>query len=301
MKIKNLDEIIMNHDNSPLIRPLDLVLINTFLHVVDLGGFTAAAEHLHLAQSTVSTHIKRLERTLEQPIFEKNTKQLRLTPLGTRMLLHARRLMHLNNLAWQDIKEKNIDGKIRLGIPDDYLIYLPKVLSDYESQFPNVELEIECDLSVHLLDQLAAGSLDVAITTRQPNSPGGEVLCSEPTRWVAGAGFNTHQRRPLPLAVSRDGYCIFRERAISALDSAGIAWRVAYTSASLSGLSAAVKAGLAVTVMTPSMVTEGLQILSTEHGLPKLADTEIAIHQQPQHQASIAIQKLISLIKDIIN
>lgn len=281
-------------------RPFDLVLINTFLHVVDLGGFTAASETLHLAQSTVSTHIKRLENTLGQPLFERNTKALKLTDTGSKLLLHGRRILQLNNLAWQDIKEKNIDGIVKLGIPDDYLVYLPQVLSEYQHQFPNVELKVECDLSVHLLDRLATGSIDIAITTRQPYSPGGKVLCREPAIWVGNENIDNYPlQSPLPLAVSRDGYCIFREQAISSLDSAGIEWRIAYTSSSLAGLSAAVRAGLAISIFTPSMLKEGLKILDEQYGLPKLADIEIAIHHNSILNS--ATQKLVDLIVENVN
>ncbi|ODC02857.1 LysR family transcriptional regulator [Terasakiispira papahanaumokuakeensis] len=264
--------------SDSVVRYLDPLLLNTFVHVVDHGGFTAAAQVLHMAQPTVSAHIRRLEGVLAQPLLERHHPMPVLTHMGERVLSHARQLLTLHRLAWQDLNETRLEGVVRLGIPDDYVVYLPEVLAVFEQQFPAVRLEVLCGLSVELLDQLQMGCLDLAITTRQPNSPGGEVLCREPSLWVCGAGHAPHLRRPIPLAVSRDGVCIFRERAIQALDMAGIDWHIAYTSASLSGLSAAVKAGLAMTVMTPSMLGGGLKFLDAAAGLPMLPDTEIAIH-----------------------
>ncbi|MBV0933128.1 LysR substrate-binding domain-containing protein [Marinobacterium weihaiense] len=259
-------------------RPLDLVLLNTFVSVIEKGGFTAAAEHLHLAQPTVSAHIKRLEGVLGRPLLERGQKLAAPTVAGEKLLLHARQMLRQNRLAWQDIHDQRLAGVVRLGIPEDYLGYLPAALSDFDARFPAVELEVHCGLSVDLMQDVETGVLDLAITTRQPRSPGGEVLRREPMIWVGATGFDTQQRSPLPLAVSRQGVCIFRDHTLSSLDTAGISWRIAYTSVSLSGLSAAVRAGLAVTVLTPSMLGSGMRVLKA--GLPELPHIEIALHRR---------------------
>ncbi|WP_148253634.1 LysR substrate-binding domain-containing protein [Aidingimonas lacisalsi] len=267
--------------SSHIPRPLDLVVLKTFVSVVDQGGFTAAAEQLHMAQSTVSAHMKRLEATFDCPLLQRGQKVATPTPPGERLLAHARQMLRQNALAWQDVHEQRLDGVVRLGIPDDYVVYLPEALSEFEARFPGVELEVRCGLSVDLVQDVKAGALDLAIATRQPNSPGGEVLCREPMVWASASGYDTHHRSPLPLAVSKEGVCIFRERAIMALEAAGIAWRIAYASASLSGLSAAVRAGLAVTVLTPSMIGPDLRIIGVDEGLPELQTTEITLHRSP--------------------
>lgn len=95
--------------------------------------------------------------------------------------------------------------------------------------------------------------------------------------------------------------CTFRQRGIEALNSAGIPWRIAYTSASLSGLTSAVEAGLAVTIVTPSMLTSGLQILTSSDGMPELPATEIALHMQPSTFLNDASVKLAQTIREHIS
>ncbi|MCT7656766.1 LysR family transcriptional regulator [Oceanimonas sp. NS1] len=107
-------------------RPLDLVLLNTFVTVADKGGFTAAASHLHLAQSTVSAHIKRLESVLERPLLQRQHQLTVPTVVGERLLVHARQMLRQNSLAWQDILQQRLAGVVRLGVPEDYLGYLPR-------------------------------------------------------------------------------------------------------------------------------------------------------------------------------
>ncbi|MBR9828879.1 MAG: LysR family transcriptional regulator [Oceanospirillales bacterium] len=278
-------------------RPLDLVLLNTFVSIIEKGGFTAAAEHLHLAQPTVSAHIKRLEETLSQPLLLRGQKFAHPTAAGKKLLLHARQMLRQNSLAWQDINDQRLAGVVRLGIPEDYLGYLPEALADFDSRFPAVELEVHCGLSVELLQDVETGVLDLAITTRQPRSPGGEVLRREPMIWVGATGYDTQSRSPLPLAVSKQGVCIFRDRTLSSLDAAGIPWRIAYTSPSLSGLSAAVRAGLAVTVLTPSMLGNDMRVL--KEGLPELPHIEIALHrgERPTEAAQLLATQLQSHIE----
>lgn len=281
-------------------RPLDLVLLKTFVQVVDSKGFTAASEQLNLAQSTVSVHIKRLENIVGYPLLEKRQHDPKPTVVGERVLLYARRLLQLNTLAWQDIYEERIKGIVRLGIPDDYLVYLPKVLGEFERKFPDVELQVYCGLSVELLEMINTQQLDVAVTTRQPNTPGGEVLSKERTVWAGALTYDIADRSPLPLAISRDPQCVFRKRAIEALNAADIAWRIAYTSTSLSGLTAAVTAGLAVTILTPSMITPNVRILGEEDGLPELPFTEIALHLQAENTLNEATKRLANAIRRAI-
>ncbi|MDN3526594.1 LysR substrate-binding domain-containing protein [Halomonas sabkhae] len=280
---------------SSVQRPLDLVVLKTFVGVVDKGSFTRAAEQLHLAQSTVSAHLNRLEATLGCQLLQRGQKTAVPTPAGERLLIHARQMLRQNALAWQDVQEQRLAGVVRLGIPDDYVFYLPEALSAFEARFPGVELEVRCGLSVELVQEVSSGALDLAITTRQPNSPGGEVLCREPMVWAGASGYDTHHRSPLPLAVSREGVCIFRERAIAALDAAGIAWRIAYASPSLSGLSAAVRAGLAVTVLTPSMLGPELRLLGRDEGLPELPFSEITLHRSPGRPSESTQQLALQL------
>ena len=80
--------------------------------------------------------------------------------------------------------------------------------------------------------------------------------------------------RPLSLVVS-PAPCVYRQRAIDALDRKRVPWRVSYTCGSLAGSLAAVRAGLGVTVLPKEMART---ICTLDGGvLPGLRDTEIAL------------------------
>ncbi|MFP4647826.1 MAG: LysR substrate-binding domain-containing protein [Halorhodospira sp.] len=276
-------------------RPLDLDLLQTFVTVVENGGFTSAGTSLHLAQSTVSAHISRLEETVGHRLLRRDQRRLTTTPKGERLLAHARRMLQQNALAWQELQEERLAGRVRLGIPDDYIIFLPDSLSDFETRYPGIELEVTCGLSVDLVERVQAGQLDLAVVTRQPKSPGGEVLRRERLIWAAATDHAAEERDPLPLALSQQGICTFREQAVAALEAAGHAWRVAYTSTSLAGLRAAVRAGLAITVLTPSMLEPDLRTLGQDSGLPELPSIELALHRSPGRPSEPARQLFSTL------
>jgi len=84
-----------------------------------------------------------------------------------------------------------------------------------------------------------------------------------------------HRLDPLPVALARMR-CSWRQAAVGALERAGLAYRVAYTSATLAGTHAPVLAGLAVTVSAIDWVPEGLRAMP--HGeLPDLPETAILL------------------------
>lgn len=278
-------------------RNLDLDLLRTFVTLADLGTVTAAAERLAYTQSAVSMQLRRLEVQLEVALLRREGRRLALTGDGMRLLAYARRLLALNDEAWTDLRAHPVTGVVRLGIPDDYASLLPAVLSYFGQLYPAVELEVHCGLSVELVGQVRTGELDIAVVTRQRNSPGGEVVRREPLVWAASRLHEPPLADPLPLALFAQGRDVFRELALARLEAAGRTWRVAYTSQSLTGARPAVDAGLALTVIARSMLTPDLRALGAESGLPALPAVEIAIHRPPGRPSEPA-RRLTGLIQE---
>lgn len=275
---------------------LDLTLLQTFVRIVEAGGFTAAGEELNMAQSTVSAHLARLEEAVGHRLLRRDSHTIGLTEKGERLLGHARTMLRQNQLLRDDLNEESIEGHIRLGIPDDYVRFLPESLGEFQARYPAVRMEVHCGLSVDLMTAVNSGVLDLAVVTTRPDSPGGKLLRREPLVWAGTLEHRAAERDPLPLALSRNRECIFREQALSALDAAAIHWRIAYTGSSLSGITAAVRAGLAIAVVTPSMLDARLGDIGADAGLPPLGDVKIAIHLAAERPPE-PVQALYSTIE----
>jgi DNA-binding transcriptional LysR family regulator len=261
---------------------LDLDLLRSFVAIVELGGFTRAGERLGRTQSTISLQMKRLEDGLGKRLLERDGRSVAVTPEGERLLGYARRILALTEEAREAVAEPEVEGVVRLGTPEDFATHrLPRVLADFARNHPRVALEVQCQLTVLLLEGFERGEFDLVLIKRDPEGPGaGDRVWREPLVWSGGPGFDFDSEAPLPLVLSPQP-CVYRKRAVEALDRSGRPWRVAYTSTSLAGAIAAVEAGLGVTVLPKDMIPNRLRVLNGESGLPDLADTEIALLRAP--------------------
>ncbi|WP_075881615.1 LysR substrate-binding domain-containing protein [Vreelandella massiliensis] len=275
----------------------DLTLLRTFVAIADTGSVTAAAKRLAYTQSTVSMQLKRLEAQLGLTLHAREGRRVRFTAEGERLLAHARRLLTLNEEAWRDMQARQVSGELTLGIPEDYALLLPSVFAYFHQLYPSVGLKVVCGTSADLAERVKNDELDLALVTRQRRSPGGEVIRREPLYWAVGLSHQPRLRDPLPLALYTPGADVFREVAEQALQNAGRQWRVAYTSQSMSGLAPVVMAGLAIVVVTRSMLTPALKALDESSGLPVLPSIELALHWAP-HRPSEPARRLGELIRE---
>lgn len=275
---------------------LDLNQLRTLVTVADLGTVTRAAERLAYTQSAISMQLQRLEASVGALLHQKVGRQIRLTPDGERLLTYARRMLALNDEALSDLSEPLVYGTLRLGIPEDYAPLLSSTLVHFTQLYPALNLEVNCGSSEILVRQIRQGELDLALVTRQRNSPGGEVIRREPLVWAVGLHQQPLLVDPLPLAVYSPGADVFREEAEQALAAAGRRWRVAYASQSMVGLRPIVDAGLAIAVVTRHMLTAGLRVLDESSGLPPLPGVEIALHRPPGRPTAAA-QRLAELLR----
>jgi DNA-binding transcriptional LysR family regulator len=93
--------------------------------------------------------------------------------------------------------------------------------------------------------------------------------------------------------------CVYRKHALEALDAAGIPWTVVYTSPSLAGAAAAVRAGLGVTVLPRNMIPPGLARLPDDRILPRLKETEICILARPG--IGLAAGRFAAFIREMLS
>jgi len=278
-------------------RNLDTALIRSFVTVAETSSMTAAANALHLTQGAVSQQIKRLEEAFACPLFVRTGRRLTLTNAGERLLGKARRFLGLNDEIWAEILTPAFTGEVRLGMPYDLVsTCLPPVLKTYAQEYPHVDVSLVCLTSPLLAQALAVGEIDLAIIEERVGSSAGECLAIERLVWVGGKGGDAYLKRPLPISVVSDT-CAFRPVVFDALRRAGLAWRTVFANGSVEAITATVLTDLAVTASLAATVPPGLDILTTQSGLPELATFAINLHF-PRAQASPIAQGLARHIRD---
>ena len=274
---------------------LDLDLLRSFVSVVDTGGFTRAGERVHRTQSTVSQQIRRLEEELGYPLLHRNGKQATPTEQGERLVSYARRILALAQEAREAVAKPASEGVVRIAIPEDFAAYrLTELLSDFVRSRPGLRLDIRSGLSVQSRQALERGELDLALFKRNAGESGGVASWPERLHWVTSRKFPVDfDRDPLPLAMSEQG-CLYRARMIHAVESAGRAWHMAYTSPNLAGIQAAVSVGLGVSILPEVAILPEHRVLTPQDGFPPITDTEVALVMAPN--ASPATRRLAEVL-----
>ena len=265
---------------------IDAELLRSFVAIADHGGFTRAAEAVNRTQSAISMQMKRLEEdVLQRSVFERDGRQVKLTAEGQILLGYARRILKLHGEVLTTLREPHMVGSVRIGTPDDYVMrFLPGILSRFAQAYPLVQVEVHCEPSYQLLQRR---DLDLSIVTREPGTEIGQLLRRERFVWTEAPGFNTHEQRPIPLAMFNTD-CFCRAWACNALDSLDVPYRVAYTSPSLSALMAVTNAGLAVTAQLQSLVTADMRVLGEAEGMPELPSCSIVLLRNDRNQSQVS-------------
>ncbi|WP_263142713.1 LysR family transcriptional regulator [Pseudomonas sp. RIT-PI-AD] len=264
---------------------IDSELLRTFVAIADQGGFTRAAEKVNRTQSAVSMQMKRLEEeVLCCSLFQRDGRQVRLTPEGQVLLGYARRILKLHGEVFNTLRQPHMVGAVSIGTPDDYVMrFLPGILSGFAEAYPLVQVEVHCDSSSQLLQRQ---DLDLTIVTREPGKEIGQLLRQERFVWAEAQSFSPHEQTPIPLAMFNTD-CFCRAWACNALDSAERQYRIAYSSPSLSALMAVVGTGLAVTAQLRSLIPSDMRILGTAEGMPELPLSSIVLIRNPRSQSPV--------------
>lgn len=275
---------------------MDHDLLRAFVAVADSGGFSLAGRSLNRTQSAISLQIKRLEQQLDETLFERTSRSVALTPAGERLLPYARRILRLQEEARTAVVRDDVAETLRFGIPDEQaLVYLPELLAAFTRDYPTVQLEIVCEQSPVLVDQLQDGQLDLVLAIRHQPTLTGVPVMSQPLCWVAADEFRLPDR--VPLAVNPEG-CVYRAQAIERLSRIGRDWRIVYTSQSPTGINLALRSGLAVAVKTSHSIPEGCRRMT--EGLPALSPAVIELHRSPASHTPVVevfAERLIEQIR----
>ncbi len=276
----------------------DLDVLRTFVTGVELGSFAKAAERLGRSTSAVSAQLKKLEEQAGGPVLRKSGRGLALTQAGETLMAYARRMLELNDEAAEAVCGVDLEGWVRIGLQEDFgERVLTNILGEFARAHPRVRIEARVARNAELLDFIQTGRLDLALAWDSgKSSPHAELLGTLPMEWIGPAAGRMSGLEPgdaVPLVVF-DAPCLMRSAATMALDRAGIPWRVAFTSPGLSGVWAAVGAGLGVTVRTRAGMPGHLRVLE---GLPRLPEIGLSLHRAEAGSTQV-IHRLSAIVRN---
>ena len=257
---------------------LDPVLLKTFLVIAEGNSFSETSRKLEMRQSTVSDHVRRLEQHLGRQLFVRDTHSVTLTFHGEALIGYARLILETTDRAEQFFSGARARGRLRFGATEDLVLtFLPDVLESFTRHHPDIDLELTVALSSVLINRFDNGGLDLVFCKRWTGEERGDLVWRDRIVWAGRPG----DWRSDVARIAYPPPSLTRTIVLDALSRAGVDWRLAFTSDTLSGLVAATQAGLGVMVIAETLVPASLAVLPAD-ALPDLGTLDFVLLRHPR-------------------
>ncbi|KQX49798.1 MULTISPECIES: LysR family transcriptional regulator [unclassified Streptomyces] len=171
---------------------MELRDIEIFLTLAEELHFGRSAERLHVSPARVSQAIKKQERAIGAELFERTSRQVRLTPVGEVLLQRMKPAYEGVQDAMAAVVEaaRRAAGTLTLGVLGAQMHEIAPVLARFRSRHPSAELRFREIFFSDPFGALRAGTVDAAITwlpVREPDLTVGVVLREEPLHLMVSA------------------------------------------------------------------------------------------------------------------
>jgi DNA-binding transcriptional LysR family regulator len=170
-------------------RAVSIAALKTFFDVATLRSFHQVADRLNRSQPAVTMRIQQLEEFFGCALLERDRRHVAPTQKGQELLRYAERLVRLHAEMVEAVADLSaMRGLVRLGVSETIVhTWLPTLVNEVNGAYPNLELEIEVDISPNLRDRLVARDLDLALLLGPISNPNIQTrkLCSFPVAFVA--------------------------------------------------------------------------------------------------------------------
>lgn len=296
--------------------------VRYFLAVIDHGGFTRAAEALHVSQPALSQQIRQLEDELGATLLDRAGKQIVPTDAGSAYAQSARAALSAlesGRRAIQDVADLS-RGELRLAFTPTFMGYLAgPLLAAFHSAYPNIRLDVR-DMPMQAIETvLLNGEVDAAIAFAPPDSadldytplldetldvvvgPSHPALTGVHTNRADAPGtdtpvVNVQALATMPLALLKPGFAT-RIQIDRFLASLGITPWVAMESDSVSALIEAVRFGTMATILPhPFQDRHGLRTLTLHPPMP--ARTAALLYSR-HRQHRTAMRAFIAIAREV--
>jgi DNA-binding transcriptional LysR family regulator len=266
---------------------VNLKFLETFVWVARLRNFSVAADKLCTTQAAVSNRIATLERELGVRLFERDLRNVGLTPHGQRALPQAEAIMRMVAELERSIADAGqIRGTVMIGTVDSVVYaWLPRLIERVKETYPNVAVDLNVDTSLNLARQIQDGQIDLGLIMGPVVAPHirNIELCVFDCLWI---GSPKLPLKPGRLAIGDlTAYPIFayskgsqpHQSVLRAIELSGIDTETVrvFNSNSLATITRLIRDGVGVAILPRVVVQEfldtgELHVLDVEPRLPPL-------------------------------
>ncbi len=203
---------------------------------------------LHLSQSAVSQHLRRVESVVGEPVVQRSGRGVLFTEMGQKVLRHARTILAAHDAALDDLgaTEQKV---LTVGATEHGAdVMLPALTSVLRELLPDRRPRLRLDRNVSLADAIDRGLVDVAIMLDGSGLDRANASGIVQLQWVSARTFTVRRGDPLPLVIYAEP-CTLREPAFALLEKQGIDYEIVAECGDLARLYAAVRSGLGLALL----------------------------------------------------
>ncbi|WP_078278216.1 LysR family transcriptional regulator [Mycobacteroides franklinii] len=227
---------------------LDIAPLRSLVAVADCGGFHRAAAVLHLTQSAVSQHVRKLEAAIGEPVVRRSGRGVVFTDKGAQLLAHGRRILAAHDIAVDDL----VTGRERplvLGVTEHGAdLILPSITTALRSHLPDWSVRVRFDRNLYLAESVDRGTMDLAVILDGSGLDRANAVGTVRLQWVAARGYRVSSGEPLAVMTFTEP-CTLRAPMFSALHTLGRQYQIVGESPDLSGLYAGLRSGLGMALL----------------------------------------------------
>ncbi|MGL4974693.1 MAG: LysR family transcriptional regulator [Bosea sp. (in: a-proteobacteria)] len=152
---------------------IDFRNLETFFWVATLKSFRGAANKLNTTQPAISLRIQQLEAQVGGRLLDRTQRSVAMTDKGRQLLVHAERLLRLHGqMLTSIVAPQAFQRVLRLGVAETVVqTWLPTFIARVGQEYPQIELEIDVDISPNLRDRLVGHELDLAFLLGPISAP----------------------------------------------------------------------------------------------------------------------------------
>ena len=178
---------------------MDIANIHSFVVLAELLSFAKTAEKEHISQSTLSRRIQSLEKGLNVQLFQRDTRNIKLTEAGKEFYFQANKLLEQYHLAIS-LTKKAVGGysrKLRIGIGYYEHFFLMPFIGQFSASHPNIKINLYQFVYETLLEYFIRGNLDIILTSDQFLSSISEDAYKKQLLWQDSWSLILSQDNPL--------------------------------------------------------------------------------------------------------
>ena len=178
------------------------VQLRAFHYVAIHGGFSRAAEALHLTQRAISDQVRKLESEYDVRLFNRHRKQITVTSTGQKLLELTRRMFEVESQAHELLSESRALKSGRLNIMADSAHHMLHILGPFRINYPDIFVSIRVGNSEAVIDALNTYEADIGILGDVPEGRDLEVVHLNSTPIIAFAPKTSHFARKASISFS---------------------------------------------------------------------------------------------------